>query len=207
MITLWCKFVTWFWYRSRLFYLWTSLYRLMNERKWKDKLLPVVTELEDVEDLMKVIKWESDKSRWLDSISLPQATYGRHELGRGSDCDDSAFLAATLIERIRKLDPTIGIKEVGLLSVLWRGGGHAVCIFKLDGNVFMHNPEIGSMRAYQWVHIGNWNLGKMKKGFASVEAIVFDILSGAGVRKENCIGWSLLDSNLKHVKYSSKVNL
>ena len=162
-----------------------------------------MTSIEDVEDLMEVIKWTSDRKRWWDSISLAQATYGRHKQGQGSDCDDSALLAATLIERLRYNDPSQRIREVGMLSVIWKGGGHAVCVFKIDGNVFSHNPEIGSMRAYQYAHIGNWNMGKAKRGFSSIEAIVLDILNGVGKKQSDCCAWNLVDINLKHIRYSS----
>lgn len=206
MIT-WYRFWTWIWFRLRIFYLWTSLYRYCKERKWISQALPVMTAIEDVEELMSEIKWTSDRTRWYQSISLPQATYGRHKKGGGGDCDDSAILAATLLERLSWQDPTLGIREVGMLSVLWKGGGHAVCVFKIDGNVYCHNPEIGTMRAYQYAHIGNWNQGRAKRGFASVAGIVLDILNGVGKKQCDCVGWNLVNWRLEHIKTSTCAKL
>jgi len=166
-----------------------------------------MTAIEDVEDLMGKIKWVSDKERWWESFSYPQATYGRHELGGGDDCDGHALLAATLIENMAWKDPSLGIREVGMLSVIWKGGGHAVAVFCIDGNVHSSNPDIGSMRAYQWAHIGNWNLGKAKRGFESVSAIIIDILNSVGKKQGDCCGWALVDYRLKLIDCSTCVKL
>ena len=190
----------WFWkagytllMATRLYLVWSKLYRKLYHRKYEKKY-KVDNNLKpwSATQMAKQLTWVRDGRRELwDAIGSPcwveycvrEVTAGRKQPKGSLDCDEFAVWCAS---RIRlEFEPIV-------LNVFWRDGkkrsGHNLCMFRRDGSYF---------------HTGNWG----KHGpFVSLSATVEDVLLQKGLGPEDLIGWSLYDpKKLKLKKYGTEI--
>lgn len=123
-------------FRLQLYRAWSTLYRLVRERKYKDIAPPLVRDMDEVVDFLSECRWDEDgASRWFDSVSY----VGRMVREKKGDCDDFAQFSALAIDRSQRYgywrDDTY---ETSMLAVIFQDeegklGGHVVTLLKTDG--------------------------------------------------------------------------
>lgn len=173
------RFLSWLSYGTGLWHWWSRFYRRHLEGNGKKSVtLPVADTWENLEQIIGKLEWTPDKfwPHLFDVCQSAEATWYKHLQGRpAGDCDDHAFLAASLIENSFNLSTKATF--VGLLTVLYGIKGHTVCVFKyIDNN------------ATRYAHLSNWYNGKIQKGFHCLENVVTEILD---CKNEQLVRWSL----------------
>jgi len=194
------RVVNFFWLRCRIYYGWSKLFRVFNNRKYRKDNLPIVQSVKELENTIGAMKWRADTWRqWFDSIELPEAAFVRMAMGQpAGDCEDIACAAANMLRlsALAGFMPTIA--NIGLLTVLWKGGGHTVAVFSYTDIKVIAISGIGVLQERQWAHVGNWYDGKIKSRFESLNDIIKDVLSS-----RECVGWCYVTPSLEHLQYGT----
>ena len=100
---------------------WSRLLAYTVDIRYTSGRLPTVYDSNDIHTRLQKIKWTRDKFN--DYVQLPIVTWNK----RTGDCEDFAKLGMVLL---RDLD----IRS-HMLSVRYKGGGHAVCVFRENGRL------------------------------------------------------------------------
>ena len=118
-------FLSW-WLKSGR-YKWSRLHRQLCERRYLTAALPAVNSLEEIETLLRQVKWTMDGPLHLfDCISYPQVTWAK----KRDDCDGFASLAAELL---KQWDPDCNPVLVTAMVRPTRIS-HTVCVFSIPQN-------------------------------------------------------------------------
>ena len=107
-------------------YKWSRLRRRLCEAKYRDKELPTVGSLRDIEACLRKVTWSKEGPLHLfDSISYPQTVWAKKK----DDCDGFAILAAALLQRWQP-----DCRPV-LITAMLRpvSHSHTVCVFRAPG--------------------------------------------------------------------------
>lgn len=126
--------VEWFYveyFRSDFYSYWSQLYRLVMEWKYRNVEIPQFKTIDELRAVVKQFKYSYDTFRWFDSVSTPQATYGRWAKGvPNGDCDDVACFNANALRKMRKFP----FRDANwMVVVTWYENGkmqnHCTCMF------------------------------------------------------------------------------
>jgi hypothetical protein len=165
MKLLLCKLVFWLWFVTRGYYLWSKLWMLVLEGRYRRQNLTPYVSLGQLEEALSKMTWTSDPLHGtFDVISSPekvefilrQFLSGARSKADVGDCDDFALYAAVSIQNMIKRG-RLNASDPEFVTVTWldAGGkfhGHNICIFK--------DPE-------GYCHIGNWFRGRAQCGSGS----------------------------------------
>lgn len=176
-------------FQLRLYYFWSRLYRFLFENKYKKIPIPKFYRFSDLEHVLSLMRWEPDPITELnDAISFPgKMQYFflfPEENHKGTDCDEFAVYAATVIERDFKEASSPTVMSIVWLDSSGKMHGHNVCAFQtLDK---------------RWAHMGNWFKGEAQIGFPNTRAIAvyfskYENLGG------QLIGYCRVTPDLKNV--------
>lgn len=175
--------------RSGLYRWWSLAYRWLYQHRFLSVKLNTNLEPEEAQKKMNTLIWRRDgaKEVW-DSMGSPnwvqhcinEVAAGRNQPAGALDCDDYASWACHAI------DP---VYEPMIFSISWHPiihrsettkyvTGHAVCIFKRDG---------------QYWHCGNWGTFGPWQSLHDVGSHI----SGARKRTGMPISWAILNKNIK----------
>lgn len=199
-ISLWFARVgVWLFFCFRFYYKLSRLYQKM-QLTWANKgaTLPVINDIQQLEDLLSRMKWRKDTIRqWFDTFEHPKAIwikYLAHPEKGVEDCDGFAIFGANriqdMIKRGQDLWPGAVPIRTCILTVAYRRakqyGGHNVCL------VVYADAETN---AVHWGYIGNWYSGKFQGGFKSAWPIICGIAGG------DIVGWAAATPQMKLIKH------
>jgi len=167
--------------------LWSSIYRWLYHRKYKDVILDICLTPKIASDKMEKLTWTRDDARALwDAVGSPRWT--QHCLNRlcedylqpagPLDCDDYAVWAANCIHP--KYEPRI-------FTFCWAG---------TDGQIKAHAMCWVRFKDGRFFHVGNWGI---QGPYSNLRQACSVILALKGSRTP--IGWALYDKNLKLAKW------
>lgn len=196
------RVLTWIGLRTRLYYVWAKIYRwLIERRKWKHIKIPPYQTIEEIESIAGRMTWRKDTWRVMgDTISLPEATFGRFLNGEpAGDCDDISLFAVHCIERlVNGGENPKGIGEIGLLTCPYirdhgkgKVGGHNVGAFQ-----YMVDNQL------KWAWISNWHNGCTLWGFDSLEDVVKAVVADVDAAS---LGWAFATTKLKLIRCGNAV--
>lgn len=174
------RFFVRLWLWSGLYHWWSRFYRWAKERRWRRVELPSFETLGELEAVLGEMRWTQDGARrWYDTISTPQAAWGRHQAGGSAgDCDDISVFAADRLAVMADLGELAeyGILDrsaVGLLTCVWLRGrkaaGHNVC-------AFWYVDRKDEKR--RWAHMSNWFDGKVQHGYETLDEVFRSVCAG-----------------------------
>lgn len=176
------KFLYTFIMRSRLYFIWSKLYRFLFHKKYREVQLDIDLSPAAALKKMNKLTWTKDSVKEMgDALGSPQwvqhcineVLSGRAQPRGALDCDEFAVWSATCIDHT--LFP-------GCLNVFWRGKkftGHNVCVYRMNMSLY---------------YIGNWGVFGP---FTMLKDIILDIIhKGAGPAGE-LVGWTLFSKKLK----------
>lgn len=145
-----CRVFTWLHLSSGLRRAWTSIYRLIWERRWKNVTVPTYANLDTLGGYLRLNanKWRADSWRQLwDAVSYPgkakEAFEGSFIPENGLDCEDFSIFIVHTLKRSLDTGALHVAKDLAtpqLFTVIWMEGwalrGHAVCLVRLPDYQF-----------------------------------------------------------------------
>jgi hypothetical protein len=184
MLTFWfriCQAAIWLYFKLRIYRAWSSLYRFIYERKYKDVKLPEYKTLREIVAFTKTLTWTADTFRELfDATSTPEkvqyiGTEGNKLVG---DCDEFAIYNAVSINNAIERGEMKECASAKIMAVMWmdpfgKTNGHNVALIEMaDHNAFTYMdynvPSIYSMNVLDVANavIHQYSMGSRLLGYA-----------------------------------------
>jgi hypothetical protein len=175
-----------------VYHVWSGLYRWLKRLFGEQRtgVAPAKT-LDELNQRLLRANWKADSWRELgDAIADPrhfQYLLDTEEAPTPGDCDEFATYAHAVLT----LAPPVGVKPIGILTVLWwnpwfwglkKPGGHHVCLFQQDG---------------KFGHIGNWGVFA---GFPTFRHAVAHV-----AESRDLVGWVLWRELCNVLAYDSSL--
>lgn len=196
---MWNKFVGilwWLFLKTRIYFLWSKIYRFLFHSRYSSTRLFWNLKLEQADRYLKTLTWTPDGGKELgDAIGSPQFVQfciNQRELGRmqpdgALDCDDFSIWATNV------LDPSY---RPMMFSVIWASREKPVGFWKKLTNPFTRFSGHAMCLTYDektglYTHISNWGISK---SYFTIIQHVEDILK---MKNADLIGWMMFDKDLK----------
>lgn len=201
-----CRFGLFIYLGFGLYRLWSTIHRLLFDRRWKDTPLPTILTLREVVSRMRHFRWKRDgMSELFDAVCTPQKVQAVGFDGsspHGNDCDEEAIWLTNVISKnwLALLNHD-GVSQAHFLTVTWyepgtrKFGGHNVCLLRRHE---WGKSELG------WSFMDYGEPSILCKTIDEVAQLVVDSYAGwdttgHGTQRAIMLVWCVADKNLKPV--------
>lgn len=205
---MWNKFVGILWWtfaNTRIYFIWSRIYRFLFQSQWKHVRLWRGKTLREVDCAFKNLAWVPDGwKEFGDVIGSPQFVQhcinerliGKSQPDGALDCDDFSVWAANVLDRYY---------HPMMFSVIWANRERMVGFWKKLTNPFTRFKGHAMCLTYDeltgmYTHISNWGISK---SYPTIKQHIEDILE---TKNADLVGWMMYDKNLKLEKVSTKLD-